>query len=247
MFSSLMMLVAVIAPVPAIVKSIKERITPFRAVIQGLITGAVCALMVMVIGDLAGSNVFDELYNSVNIMAEAMANDPNMAAVLGEDLTAAERLNMINQVYSQSIQMLPYVVFVMATVASYLEYIIISKIYKPGGVKAIPMTKMREFDLPRNFAFVWLAIYVLSLLITSTGIIGNNMVFLNINYIFDFAFILQGFSLVFAFCYYKKLPQVLGVVLIVAVLLTNLGQTVMMMAGFTDLIFGIKYRLKRVA
>ena len=241
------MLVAVIAPIPAIVKSIKERITPFRAVLQGLITGAVCALVVMVIGDVMGSNVFDELFESVNIMAEALANDPNMAAMLGEDLTTGERVNMINEVYSQSIQMLPYVVFVMATIASYIEYIIISKIYKPGGVAAIPMTKMREFNLPRNFAFVWLGLYVLSFLITSTGILGNNMLFLNINYIFDFAFIIQGFSLVFAFCYYKRLPQVLGIVLIVAVLLTNLGQTVMMMAGFTDLIFGIKYRLKRVA
>lgn len=242
-----MLLVAVLAPVPAIIKSIKERITPFRAVVQGLITGAVAALMVMVIGDMAGSNVFDELYTSINSMTEMLANDPNMAAVLGENMTADEAAKQISQIYSQSVQLIPYVIFVTAAIASYIEYIIISKVYRPGGTAAIPMTKMREFNLPRNFAFVWLGLYVLSLLITSSGIIENNMLFLNINCIFDFAFIVQGFSLVFAFCYHKRLPQVLAVLVIVAVMLTNLGQTVMMMAGFTDLIFGIKYRLKRVA
>ncbi len=247
MFSSLMMLVAIIAPIPAIVKSIKERITPFRAVLQGLITGAVAALIVMVIGDIAGSNVFDELFTSVNIMAEALANDPNMIALLGEDLSAAERVNFINEIYSQSIQMLPAVVFIITAVAAYIEYIIISKAYKPGGIAAIPMTKMREFDLPRNIAFVWLALYVLSILVTSSGIVENNMIFLNINYIFDFAFCIQGISLIFMICYSRRLPQILGVLVIVVVLFTNIGKTLLMLAGFSDIIFGIKQRMKRVA
>ena len=247
MFTTLMMLIAILAPIPAIVKSMSERVTPFRAVLQGLITGAVAALMVMFIADIAGSNVFDELFKSVNVMIEMMANDPSMIMILGEDTTEAERVQFLSEVYSQAIQMMPAVIFVFTTIASYIEYIIISKIYKPGGVKAIPMTKLREFDLPRNIAFVWLALYLLSILITSSGMLDNNMVFLNINYIFDFAFCIQGISLVFMFCYSKRIPQFLGALVIFVAYATNLGQTLLMLAGFTDIIFGVKRRLRRVA
>ena len=247
MFSSLMMLVAVFAPIPALIKSIKERITPFRAVMQGLITGAVAALIVMVIGDIMGSNAFDELFSAVDDMAKVLAADPNMAAILGEDTTEAQRVQMISATYSQSIQLLPSVIFVFATIASYIEYIILSKAYKPGGIAAIPMTKLREFNLPRNIAFVWLALYLLSMLVTASGMLDNNIVFLNINYIFDFAFCIQGISLIFMFCYSKRIPQLLGVLVIIVAYFTSLGQTILMLAGFTDIIFGVKQRLKRVA
>lgn len=247
MYSSLMMLVAIIAPIPAIVKSMQEKTTPFRAVLQGLVTGAVAALIVMVIADLAGSNIFDDLMKQVDALAESFAKDPNMAAMLGEDMTEAQRLKMLNELYGQSIKLLPSVVFIMSAIAAYIEYIIISKIYKPGGLAAIPMTKMREFNLPRNIAMVWLGLYLLSLLVTATGIIENDIVFLNINSIFNFAFCIQGISLIFMLFYSKKLPQALAVVLIIAIGATNLGKTVLMIAGFTDIIFGVKYRMKRAA
>ena len=247
MFTTLMTLVAIIAPVPALISSIKQRVTPFRAVLQGLITGAVAALMVMVIGDMAGSNVFDEMFQAINVTIDAMANDPNMKAMLGEGLSTEDVTQTLAEIYSQAIQLLPGTIFVITTVASYIEYIILSKIYKPGGIKAIPMTQLKEFDLPRNIAFVWLALYVLSMLITSTGMIDNNMIFLNINYIFDFAFCIQGFSLILMFAYTKRIPKALAVIAIIVIYCTNLGQTVLMLAGFTDIVFGLKQRMRRVA
>lgn len=247
MFTTLTMLVAMLAPIPALISSIKQRVTPFRAVLQGLITGAVAALIVMVVADVAGSNVFDELYDSVNLMVETMVNDPNMKAMLGESMTTAEFEQLLLEVYSQAVQMIPGVIFLVAAIASYIGYIIFSKAYKPGGIKAIPMTPLREFDLPRNIAFVWLALYVLSMLITSTGMVNNNMIFLNINYIFDIAFCIQGISLILMFAYTKRIPKVLAVIAVIAIYFTNLGQTLLMLAGFTDIIFGLKQRMKRVA
>lgn len=247
MYSSLMMLVAVIVPIPMIIKSMAQKVTPFRAVLNGLLTGVVGALLIMVIADLSGSNVFDELLKQVDAMAEVLVRDPNISAMLGEDMTEAQKITAITGVYSQSIKMLPAVVFIISAISAYIEYIIISKIYKPGGIAAIPMTKMRELNLPRNIAMVWLGLYLLSLLITSTGIVENDILFLNINYIFNFAFCLQGLSLIFMFCYSKKLPNILAVMVAIVAYATSLGQTILMIAGFTDIIFGIKQRIKRVA
>lgn len=247
MYSSLMMVVAIIAPIPIIIKSMSQKITPFRAVLNGLLTGVIAALVIMVISDLSGSNVFEELSNQVDAMAKMLAQDPNIRAVMGEDLTEDQLIKGITAIYDQSIKMLPAVVFIIAAIFAYIEYIIISKIYKPGGIAVIPMTKMREFDLPRNFAMVWLALYVLSIIITGTGIIENDIVFLNINYIFNFAFCIQGLSLIFMFCYSKRIPKILAILVVIVACVTNLGQTILMMVGFTDVIFGIKQRIKRVA
>lgn len=247
MYSSLMMVVAIIAPIPIIIKSMSQKITPFRAVLNGLLTGVIAALVIMVISDLSGSNVFEELSNQVDAMAKMLAQDPNIRAVMGENLTEDQLIKGITAIYDQSIKMLPAVVFIIAAIFAYIEYIIISKIYKPGGIAVIPMTKMREFDLPRNFAMVWLALYVLSIIITGTGIIENDIVFLNINYIFNFAFCIQGLSLIFMFCYSKRIPKILAILVVIVACVTNLGQTILMMVGFTDVIFGIKQRIKRVA
>lgn len=246
MYSSLMILVTVIAPIPVIIKSMSRKLTPLRAVLNGLLTGVVAALLIMVIADLSGSNVFEEMLKQVDAMAEILARDPNLSAMLGQDMDEAQRVKVITEIYSQSIKMLPAVIFIISTIFAYIEYIIISKIYKPGGIAVIPMTKMREFNLPRNIAMVWVALYLLSLLITKTGIIENDMVFLNINYIFNFAFCIQGLSLIFMFCYSRKIPKVLAILVAIAACATNLGQTVLMIVGFTDVLFGIKQRMKRV-
>jgi uncharacterized protein YybS (DUF2232 family) len=85
------------------------------------------------------------------------------------------------------------------------------------------------------------------MLISASGMIDNNMIFLNINYIFDFAFCIQGFSLILMFAYTKRIPKALAVIAIIVIYCTNLGQTVLMLAGFTDIVFGLKQRMRRVA
>ena len=245
MIATLAMLVAVIMPIPTIIKSMRERVTPFRAVGTGLLAGIFGALAVMVIGELMGTNVFDEMYSSVDAAMKTLAADPDFAAMVGDSASVNKRLEQMRVMYESSIKMLPAALCIFSLIAAYIEYVIISKIYKPGGISPIPMTKIQEFDLPRRMVTTWCLIYLAALLLSETEALANSAVFLNVMLLFNLAFMLQGISVVFMFCSARRIPKAVAVILSAMALLTSIGGLILRLLGFTDLLFGLKFRMKQ--
>lgn len=245
MISFIAMLVAIFAPIVSIVKSINERITPFRAVLHGLLTGIVGALVVMVIGQFMGMNVFDELFVAVDEVIKKMTENPEMVAMLGDAAAVDEFAQTMTYVYETSIKLLPSALCIVALIASYLEYIVLSKVLRPGGIAPIPMTKMQEFDLPRRLITLWCLVYIVMLILSQSEAFADSIILMNINALFDFAFCLQGISVIFMFCHTRKIPRAIPGVLMVLVLVFGLLKGVVMLLGFVDLLFGLKYRMKQ--
>ncbi|MCB6993523.1 YybS family protein [bacterium 210820-DFI.6.37] len=244
MYLTLMLLAAVILPVPVLTASMKKSVTPFRAVLEGVIAGAVGVVFIMILAAAAGNNIFDTLQDNTSYMAELLAGDPNMTALLGSDTTLAQRTKALNELYGQAAQLLPSSICIIAAVASYVEYILLSKVVKWNGTRAIPMTRFRDFDLPRNVVLGWLILFALSWIITKTGIMSSDIVYVNINALFNFAFSLQGISVLFMFCHKKRAPKAIAVIIIIFFLLSNLGKMMLMLLGFADVLFRLKERLK---
>ena len=245
MITTMALLAALILPAPSLIKSIKERVTPFRAVGSGLLAGIFGALAVMLIGEFMGTNVFDELYQSVDTMIKALSTDPNFAAMIGENANVDQMLEQMRVMYESAIKMLPATLCIFALLASYVDYIILSKILKPGGIAPIPMTKIQEFDLPRRMVTVWCLIYLAALLLSETEALANSAVFLNVMMLFNMAFILQGISVIFMFCSSRRIPKAVAVIATVILLMLNVGGLLIRLLGFTDLLFGLKYRMKQ--
>lgn len=247
MYASLALIVAMFAPIPTLITSIKGRVTPFRAVVNGIVAGAVGAMIVMIIAQLTGTNVFEELSEQTQLAAQSIASTPEMTEALGDSITEADLVKSISDVYAEAIELLPTTICVLAAIASYIEYIILSKIYKPGGIVAIPMTKMREFDLPRNIVTIWMVLYLVSLLLTGRDGLDFDFVFTNVIAIFNMLFVLQGMSLVFMFCYSKRWPKAIAVIIIILLLGMNVGNLILEILGFSDVLFGFKKRMKQKA
>ena len=245
MITTMALLAALILPVPSLIKSIKERVTPFRAVASGLLAGLFGALAVMVIGELMGTNVFDEMYKSVDAFLKTLAADPNFQAMLAEGKSVDQAIEQLRVMYETSIKLLPAMLCIFALIASYIDYIILSKVYKPGGISPIPMTKIQEFNLPRRMVTTWCLIYLAALLLSETEALANSAVFLNVMLLFNLAFMLQGISVVFMFCSSRRIPKVVAVILSVMALLTSVGGLILRLLGFTDLLFGLKFRMKQ--
>lgn len=244
MYLSLMLLAAVILPVPVLISSMMKRVTPFRAVMEGILAGAAGAVLIMILAAASGNNIFDLFQENIRYMAEALAGDSNMEVLLGTDTTQEERVKMLTRVYGQASALLPSSICIIAAVASYIEYIILSRFVKADGVKAIPMTRFRDFELPKNIVLGWLVLFALSWIITKTGIMPNDLVYVNINAIFDFAFSLQGMSIIFLFCFKKRIPKAIAVIIIIFFMFTGFGQTILMLMGFFDVLFRLKDRIK---
>lgn len=239
------MMAAILVPIPSIIKSIKDRITPFRAVGSGLLAGIVGALIVMVAGQLMGVNVFDELFDAVDSMIKMITENPNTAEMFGEDVSKDEMTATLSYMYDTSIKLLPACMCIVALFASYVEYIIFSKILKPDGIAPIPMTRMQEFDLPRRLITLWCLIYIVMLIMSQTDAFADSIILMNVNMLFDMAFCLQGVSVIFMFCHTRKIPRVIPGIIMVLVLVLGVGRNIIMLLGFVDLLFGLKYRMKQ--
>lgn len=245
MIASLAMLVAVIFPIPTIIKSMKERVTPFRAVINGVLTGTLGALIVMVIGQMMGVNAFDELFKAVEPIVKMMSENADFVAMFGEDVSKGEITETLTYVYENSIKLLPGCMVILSLFASYVEYIILSRIMKFDGMAPVPMTKMQEFDLPRRLITLWCLIYIVLLVLSQTDAFADSIIMMNVNMLFDMAFCLQGISVIFMFCHTRRIPRIIPAVLMVLILVFGVGRNIVMLLGFVDLLFGLKYRMKQ--
>ncbi len=244
MYMTLIFFSVLLLPIPVIIRQIGKRKAPYRAVLEGVIAGIAGAVFFMILASVSGNSVSDTLMESVRIMAASMAKDPNFIQAFGSDLSQEERIDFLTQIYQQAAQLFPSTICIFSTIISYIEYLLFSKMIKPGGLRAIPMDKLRELELPRNIMIGWLLLLGLSWIITKAGVVENDMLYTNINTLFVFAFCLQGISVLFMYCYKKGAPKVIAVIIIIFFFLTGYGKIVLMLLGFADLLFRLKERMR---
>lgn len=242
MYLTLISFLIVLLPVPIILRMMAKHTAPFRAVLAGVLAAAAGTAAVMIIAAQSGQSVFSEMQEGIREITKALSENASLAEAMDiQDKSAAQRMAFFDEYYQTAAKALPASMCIMASVVSYLEYIILSKIYKPGGT-AIPMTPMRQLDLPRSALMAWALMYLLSWVLTTAEVFPNDILYININVLFDFVFCLQGISVLFYFVYQKKAPRAIAVILILFFMSTVFGKFVLLILGFADLILGLKRR-----
>lgn len=249
MYVSLIVLAAMALPVPVLIRSIQKGTAPYRAVLEGVISAAVGTVFIMAVASASGTGVFELMMENIRTMAEILAGDPGVAKAIGPDLTTAERAKLLTGYYEQAARMFPASICVLGAISAYIEYILLSKFVKrkPGATPAIPMEAIRNFDLPRNAGVCWLALLLLSWLLMKADVTGMNLVYVNINGLFNFVFCLQGISVLFMYVYKKGAPKAMAVIITVLFFFSSIGKLVLMILGFTDLMLGLKKRMNGYA
>lgn len=131
----------------------------------------------------------------------------------------------------------------MSVVFAYLEYIILSKIMARQQKRNM-MPPFREFSLPGGAMMGIVGMYLAAWILTEAGVFSNNMMYMNIDFLFDFAFSIQGVSVVLMFCHMKRLPKILGAVAAVILWMTYIGKMFLVIIGMFDLMFNFKGRIQ---
>ena len=86
-------------------------------------------------------------------------------------------------------------------------------------------------------------IFLLSWVLAKTGIKIGDLLYANINALFNFVFCLQGMSVIFMFCHKKGAPKAIAVIIILFFLFTGLGKIALLLLGFADVMFRLKEKL----
>lgn len=244
MYLTVIFFLVIVLPVPIMTGMIAKRETPFRVVLEGAIAAIMGAVLVMILASVSGKPIFMEMQAGIQEMAKVLAENTSLAEAMGiQGESTAHRIRYFTEIYQEAGKLLPSSISIMAAVISYFEYIILSKLYKPKGIAAIPMTPMREFNLPRTAITGWILIYLISWILTSTEIYPNDMLYNNVNVLFDFVFSLQGISVLFYLVYRRNAPRIIAVILMLFFMTTVFGKLVLLILGFADILLGLKKKL----
>lgn len=244
MYLTLVFFVALILPIPVMIQRMGKRVPPYRALLEGILAGVAGSVLIMIIASATGNRVFDTIQESIRYMAQTLAKDPMSTQLFGEKTTEADRVDLLTQIYGQAADLVPSTICIFTAITAYIEYIILSRILKPAGVPAIRMPGFRDFDLPRNVIIGWVVIFLLSWILAKTGFGAGDLLYANINALFNFVFCLQGMSVIFMFCYRKRAPKAIAVILILFFLFSAFGKMVLLILGFADVLFRIKEKLR---
>lgn len=245
MYLSLIVAAIVVLPAPVMIRAIGKKRLPYRAVLEGILAAAAGAMLIMAIASASKTSIFNMIMDDVRGMAQILAGDPSIAQAIGPELTESERFDLFVQFYEQAARLFPASICVLAAFAAYMEYILLSNVIRrmPGRENVLPMDKLRNFSLPKNAGICWLGMLLLSWLAVKTDITGTDLLYVNINALFNFVFCLQGISVLFMYIYKKGAPKAIAVIITAFFLFSGIGKLALMILGFADLFFGLKEKL----
>lgn len=245
MYLFIIFILTIIIPLILMPRSMRSgRISPFRNVFYAALSTGIAAAVVFMFASLAKEGMFPQIKELISDISVQVAADPVWDSLPGfSDLNSEDRVSLITGVYETLAMTLPAYIMTAAVIVAYIEYIIISNMPWNRG-KAAGMPGFREFSLPPDaFTGIFL-MYFASWAVSMSGGVFGEAVYLNINFIFDFAFILQGMSVVFMFVYLKRMPKAVAVIVIIIALSNNICRMLLVLIGMFDLIIGIKAKMK---
>lgn len=237
-----LILVIPLIVMPRYIKS--GSMSPYRTVLQATMIIAAAAAVVFMSAAMTGHGLFAQMQELIEVVSKEVAD--NQIIVDAFNMTSvsdAQRAEVISQLYKNMFSLMPAYIMVMGAVVSYIEYIIMSRIMSRRG-QVMTMPKFREFSFPNGAAMGIIGMYLLTWILTEMSVFGNDMMYRNIDFLFDFAFAIQGVSVVLMFCHMKRMPKVLGVIVAIILWITLFGKMALVMLGMLDMIFGFKGKIK---
>ncbi len=238
-----LILVVPIAVMPGYIRT--GKMSPYRTVMQATLIVTVMTVIVFMVASMTGEGIFAQLQELIDDMAKDLAKNSMIEDSLNlASVSKADRVEVISAIYKSAFAVMPATIMAMSAVVSYIEYIIISKIMSRRVATVRRMPKFREFTWPSSALMGIMGMYLLSWLLTKTGVFADSMVYMNIDFLFNFMFSLQGVSVVLMFCHMKRIPKAIGIIAAVILWMTYFGRMALLIVGMIDLVFGIKKRIQ---
>lgn len=241
MYLLLIFLIILVIPFAVVPRHIKINILPpYRIVLYSTLTVASLAALIFMIAAFSGEGLYSQLYAVVKLMSEQLASEPMFVETFRmTEMSDTERINAVLHIYDSGLKRLPVTIMFMGMVVSYIAYIIISRIMsKKHDVKKMP--KFREFTFPHGAAMAVMIMYLISwIMMTSEASVGE-ILYMNVNMLFDLVFVIQGIAVVFMFFYFKRVPQTVSVIVSGIMWMTAIGETFLVLLGMADLFLGVR-------
>lgn len=245
LFIDIMLFAMVTAPIPALYTCITRRVRPYRAIGAGIISAAAAILVVFLVSYLTGHSMGAQMDKAIDEAVDIIVNNKEILSTIGAaDMSQAQAISALKEMYATLASMLPSVLIVMSAVVSYIEYAIIVRVRYAGSGGYVPYAYMRNFSLRNTDVIGWFVIYLAGYLLKFAGFGPAEAMLLNIGVLVDNIISLQAVSLIFFVTYVRRRPKIFAVLLTVALWMLPGGRTILMMLGLMDLLLNIRGRMR---
>lgn len=244
MYLTVIFILTIIIPFLTMPKHMKIGILPpYRVVLLSMMGVCTMAAVILMIASISGQGVYAQLLDASKIVSEQAASNPMIQeAFAASGAGEAEIKNFLMTMYSKGFLLIPADILFMSAVLSYIAYIILSKLMsKNGEVKKMP--KFREFTFPHGTAMAVMIMYLIGWVMVDSEAKMGEIMFANFSMIFDLVFVLQAIAVVFMFFHFKKVPQVVSVIVCACMCVSSFGKTFMVLLGMADIFFGLRVRM----
>lgn len=219
-------------------------LSPYATVFQGAFNTWIPTAVVMMFASFTGQDILAHLRGYSELLIETAVNEASMTDMaVFSGMSDMELTALLSSAYNSILITLPASIIIGAVITAYIEYIVLSRILKKHS-SVRRLTAFREFSLPKNAIMGIFLMYLASWLISVSGSDFGMAVYANVSSIFDFAFTLQGISVIFMFAHMKRIPKPVAVIAIVLIWGSYIGEMLLVMLGLIDLMFGVKGRIK---
>lgn len=173
-------------------------VNKFEPIYMGIIANVVCFIIFFLIANAVfGRNILEDF---MAMMKEGLATQfevfKSAGLNLGEDFSVSGMLDLFRN-------MLPTFLFLQGMILSFTTYYMEVFILKRVRIVNLPLPKISDFYLPGNAVTISFLLYMSILLADIIGIkIHTELIMLNLQFVFNFMFMIQGISVCIYF--FKK-------------------------------------------
>lgn len=218
----------------------------YRGILEGSMSAMTgVALVFLMFWSMTGATFF-EVINSA--LSQLSVEDMNLSSyyMMGMKELEPDAMKLVLENVKEMTKLaLPGTIIVFSLVIAYLNYAVISWVFRKSGRKISALPPFRAFSLPKNIIMGSLIIYLLSYITANMGIIDKSLIMFNLELLFTFVFSIQGLAVVFYFGHTKKIPKFVLIIVAGIFIMTWLGQTFLFLLGLTDVVLDIRKRFSQ--
>jgi uncharacterized protein YybS (DUF2232 family) len=178
-----------------------------------------------------------EITNSMN---EAIKQSQSISSGLGLNSNKAN-LDQFKMVIKLIPSMLPTLLLMCSFVLAFLTQVLTFPLIKRLGFNVPIFKPFREFKLPLGFVWVFFAVFILSFFKVQPGSFFA-LAILNISYLLEIALVIQGFAVIFNFCYSRQLSKAIPIIILIMCLLIPNALFIVSLIGIIGMGFNSRIR-----
>ncbi len=178
------------------------------------------------------------------LLSESIQQSIKFMEMIGQ--TPDEKVvEKMNEMVSLTSTLIPSIFVLVSVMSVFLSMLINFPIARRLGVNVPKFQPFREMVLPKSILWYYLITLIVSLLIPFEKGSFSYMAFMNVSFILQFLFLLQGFSFIYFWSSLQKWPKAVPITLTIFVLIFAPLLYIIRLLGIIDLGFNLRQRLQQ--